>query len=250
MRDALEHRRLHDIDQVLETDRLSLRKLLGHHRERGARGLADADRQMARRASHGEYEEPPLGGHGVGHEVVDELHAHVTRRLVPERGGAARKGKVVVDGLRHVRHPDRPAGGLGQARGRERRVIASDGDQQLDPELAQRLQAVVHPPVGIVGPLVSHGGVGPRRVEDGTAEGVDTRHVGDRERQDVRGRSLDEMLEPVQDPDHLPARVHRLDRGGGDDGVDPGGGASPAQDPEPRLAFAHGRSASRPRLEA
>src|SRR5438093_12817486 len=111
----------------------------------------------------------------------------------------------------------------------------SDGYEMLELDLPQLLKSFVHPPVGIVGPLVPHGGVGPRRVEDGTAEGVDTRHVGDRERQDVRGRSLDEMLEPVHDPDHLPARVIRLNRGGGDDGTNPMGGTYHTQEPTPQL---------------
>src|SRR5438132_5913778 len=45
------------------------------HREGGARGLADADRQMARRASHGEHEEPPPGGHR-SEEHTSELQSH------------------------------------------------------------------------------------------------------------------------------------------------------------------------------
>ena len=50
------------------------------------------------------------------------------------------------------------------------------------------------------------------------------------ERLDVRGVGLDQVREPVQDPDDVPARVARLDRGGRDHGVHAGGRAPAAQD--------------------
>jgi hypothetical protein len=88
--DPLEHRGLDDVHQARQPDGIIARELLGDHREGGPCRLPDAEGQVAGRAAHGHHQVPPLGGHGIGHQVVDELNPHAPRGLEAEGRRAAR----------------------------------------------------------------------------------------------------------------------------------------------------------------
>ena len=193
--------------------------------------LPDAQGQVAGRAAHGHHQVPPPGGDGVGHQVVDELDPHAPGGLEAEGRHAARQRQVVVDGLRHVRHTQAPAGRLGQPGRRERGVVPADRHERADPQLPQRLQAGVQPPVRVGGALVPHRRVGPRGPDDRPAQDVDPRHVRDGQRPRLLDPALDQVLEAVHDPQHVPPGVPGLDRGRGDDRVHPRAGPPPHRIP-------------------
>ena len=68
-------------------------ELLGDERQRRARGLADAERQVAGLAAHRDDEVPARGGVGVDHQVLDDLDADVARGLEAEGVDAAAAGR-------------------------------------------------------------------------------------------------------------------------------------------------------------
>ena len=189
--------------------------------------------RSAGRAAHGHHQVPPLGGDGVGHQVADELDPHAARGLVAEGRRAARKRQVVVDGLRDVRHaqvarrPLRPAGT------RERGVVPADRHQRVDPQLPQRPETGVQPPVRVPCAGVPHGRVGARGSENRSALEVDPRHIRDGQRPRFLDPALDEVLEPVHDPNDVPPGVPGLDRGRGDHRVHPRSRGAAAQDSRP-----------------
>src|SRR6266576_799225 len=78
--------------------------------------------------------------------------------------------------------------------------------------------------------------------QSGSALDVDPRHVGDRQRPDLVGPPVQQMLEAVHDPEDVPAGVPCLDRGGGDDGVHSGSRSAAAEDPQTHAD--HGSSAA------
>ena len=77
-------------------------ELLGDERERGAGGLADAEREVPGLAAHRDDEVPARGGLRVDHQVVDDLDADGARGLVAERPYVVRQVEIVVDRLGHV----------------------------------------------------------------------------------------------------------------------------------------------------
>ena len=231
--DPLEHRGLQDVHQARQPDGLAAGELLGDHREGGPGRLADAQGQVAGRAAHGHHQVPPAGGDGVGHQVVDQTDPHAPGGLEAKGRRAARQRQVVVDGLRHMRHAQAPSGRPGQPGRRERGVVPADRHQRADPQLLQRLQTGVQPPVRVGGVLVPHRRVSPRGPDDRPALDVDPRHVRDGQRPRLPDPALDQVLEPVHDPQDVPARVAGLDRGRRNDRVHPRGRAAAAQDPQP-----------------
>jgi hypothetical protein len=115
MGDALQHRRLEDVHQAGQSDRLPGRELLRDHGQRGPRRLPDPERQVPGRAAHRDHEVPALSGDRVGHEIVHEVDPDAPGGLEAEGGHAAGQGQVVVDGLRDVSDPKRPSGLFSQA---------------------------------------------------------------------------------------------------------------------------------------
>ena len=100
--------------------------------------LADAEREVARLAPHGDDEVPARGRLGVDHQVLDDLDAVVARRLEPERVDVAGQVEVVVDRLRHVDDADAAAGLLLELHRRVGRVVAADRDELRDVQAQQR----------------------------------------------------------------------------------------------------------------
>ena len=81
-------------------------EFLGHDRQRGAGRLADAEREVACLATHGDDDVPAARGPGVLHQVAYELDADVPRGLETEGGHVRRQRQIVVDRLRHVHAAD------------------------------------------------------------------------------------------------------------------------------------------------
>jgi hypothetical protein len=94
-------------------------------------------------------------------------------------------------------------------------VVTSDGDEQVHPELRQRVEDILHV-------LFVFGGVEARGPDDGAAEVMDAGDVLDIEGHDMGGVASGEPMAPVTDADHLQPMVSRLDGRCPDDAVDPG----------------------------
>ena len=109
-------------------------ELLGDERERRARGLADAEREVPGLAAHRDDEVPARGRLRVDHQVLDDLDADVARRLEAEGADVVRQIEIVVDRLRHVDDAERALRRLGELVGAERRVVAADRDEHADVE--------------------------------------------------------------------------------------------------------------------
>ena len=92
------------VDEHLEPKRCG--ELFGNQRQRGARGLRDAEAQVAGGPAHRDDDVPARGRLGVDHQVLDDLDAVVARRLEAERVDVRRQVEVVVDRLRHVHDPE------------------------------------------------------------------------------------------------------------------------------------------------
>ena len=106
-RAALDDRALDDVADVGEGDVSRLRELLADDGERRARGLADAEREVAGLAAHRDDDVPAPGRARVLHQVAHELDADVARGLEAEGRHVRRQRQVVVDRLRHVDAADR-----------------------------------------------------------------------------------------------------------------------------------------------
>ena len=146
---------------------------LGDDRQRGAGRLADAEREVARLASHRDDDVPAPRGPGVLHQVSHELDADVPGGLETERGHVRRQRQVVVDRLRHVHAADGAGRVLADVARRERRVVAANRDEVCDARLLQRLD---HGPrrLGRFGRVLARG------PEHRAPEQVHPRHVVDR----------------------------------------------------------------------
>src|SRR5205085_6837867 len=81
---------------------LATDELLADDRQRRARGLADAEREVSGLASHRDDAEPAFGRARVLHQILDKLDADVARGLIAEGRDVRRQRKVVVNRLRHV----------------------------------------------------------------------------------------------------------------------------------------------------
>jgi hypothetical protein len=107
--------------------------------------------------------------------------------------------------------------------GRERRVVAADGDERGDAELVEHVQHVVHAGFGF-------GRVGARGAEDRAATQVDGLHILNRELRVVAGVALSEPLEAVLKADDFEALINALNCGRSNDAVDAGRGSAADQD--------------------
>src|ERR1019366_109485 len=112
-------------------------KFLGNDGERGGGGLADAEREMPRRAAHADDEIPARGRARVFHQVADKLHAVMPRGFVAERRRGAGKRQIVVNGLGNVRDLDFAVAAFADDAGGKSRVVAADGDERGDAELVK-----------------------------------------------------------------------------------------------------------------
>ena len=200
-------------------------ELLGDERERRPRGLADPERQVPGLPAHRDDEVPAPGGLRVDHQVVDDLDADGARRLVPEGPHVVRQVEIVVDGLGHVNDPQPAAGGLRQLVGRERGVVAADGEEHADVEPLERRQDVAQ----VLGPP---GRVRARDADAGAAAEVDAARVLDRERGDVRDVARHEPLEALLEPEDFDVGERGADGRRPDDAVDAGRRAAGDDDGE------------------
>ena len=182
------------VDEHLEPQRSG--ELFGNQRQRGARGLGDAEAQVPRGASHRDHDVPPRGRLRIDHQVLDDLDAVVTRGLEAERVDVRRQIEIVVDGLRHVHDAEAAGRMLGELHRREGRVVAADGDELRDVEPQQRLHRVLEQRRAL------------RRVGAGdadvrTAAKVNAADPFDRERGDVLDVPLHDPFESVAQADDL-----------------------------------------------
>ena len=198
---------------------------LGDQGDRGAGRLADAEREVACLAPHGDDHIPAAGGPGVFHQVADQLDSDMPGSLEPERRHVRRQRQVVVDRLRHVDAADGAGGVFADIAGRERGIVAANRHQVGDARLPQCLD---HRPrrLGRLGRVL------PRGSEHRPSAQVHPRHVVYHQRSQ-RGRiAADEVLEPIPNAEDLAALVDRLDGRGRDDGIDAGRRAAADQDAE------------------
>ena len=233
--EALEDRPDEGVDDRAEADLLSL-ELLGHERERRARGLADAEGEVARLPPHRDDEVPARRRPRVDHQVLDDLDADVARRLEPERVDVGGEVEVVVDRLRDVDDGDPPVRLLGELHRGEGRVVAADRDETRDVQTEERDDGVLEE-LRVL-----------RRVRAGDADvraaaEVDPGDLVDRERVDVLDVPLHEPLEAVADAEDRDPLELGADRRRADDAVD--SGRRPAADEDRQvLVLARGHGAS------
>ena len=90
---ALDDRADERVDDRPEAGRGRRAELLGDERQRRARRLADAEREVAGLAAHRDHEVPARRGLGVDHQVLHDLDADVARGLEAERVDVAAAGR-------------------------------------------------------------------------------------------------------------------------------------------------------------
>ena len=234
---ALDDRADQRVDDGLEPERACL-ELLRDERQRGARGLADAERQVPGLPAHRDDEVPARRGLGVDHQVLDDLDAVVARGLEAERVDVRRQVQVVVDGLGHVHDADAAAGVLLELHRREGRVVAADGDELRHVQAQQREH-------GVLEMLRVLGGVGARDADVRAAAEVDAADAFDRERDDVLDVALHDPLEAVADADDLDAFEPRADRRRADHAVDARGRPAADENRHVGVVFHAGMISSR-----
>ena len=186
-----------------------------------AEALADAEREMSRRAAHADDEIPARSGARVFHQIADELHAVMTRRLEAERRRRAGQRQVVVNRLRNMRDLDLAIAALADNAGGKPRVVAADGDQRGDAEFLEHGERCVM--------LLGFRRVRARRAEDGAALEMNFLHVADGQRLDLRRVAGGEMSETVAEADDFKPVVDAFDGGRRDDAVNAGRGTAADQ---------------------
>src|SRR5688500_7480461 len=129
-RAALDDRALDHVTDVRERDAVAA-ELLGDDGAGGARGLADAEREVAGRTPHRHAQIPAPRRLRILHQPLDQLDADVARGLEAERGDREREPEVVVDRLGNLHDLDGAAGGALDGRRAADEVVAADGDQGL-----------------------------------------------------------------------------------------------------------------------
>jgi len=203
------HQRVH---HLLHSDGLG-RELLGYERERGRGRLAYTEGQMAGFAAHGDHQIPARGRPSVDHEVLDDIHSEMPRRLEPEGVHVRREVEIVVDGFGHVHHPDAPTGLLLQPHGREGGVITPNSDEARDIESQQRDDGVLEQRgVG--------GGIGARYADEGPAPEMNAAYRIDGERNDVADIAFTYPGKAVLDTNHIHPIELAADGSGADDAID------------------------------
>ena len=119
---------------------------------------------------------PPPGGHGVGHQVVDQLDPDAPGGFEAEGRRAARQRQVVVAGLRDVRHAQAPSDAWTAGRPRTRcRPRRSSRARRSPASVATSGRRAASSRVG--GIEVECCRVGPRGPNDRPALDMDSRHV-------------------------------------------------------------------------
>jgi hypothetical protein len=196
--------RVHD---RLQTD--AALEFFGDQRQRRACRLANAEREVAGLASHGDDEIPPRRRLRVDHEVLHDLDAVVTRGLEAEGVHVGRQVQIVVDRLGHVRDADAP---LRLRFELHRRVL-----EQL--RIGRRVRA--------------------RDADEGPAAEVNPAHLVDAERHDVLGVATHDPLEPFANAEDVDVCELAADGGRADDAIDAWGGAS-ADENGQSFRFGHG----------
>ena len=141
-RAALDDAALDDVAQCRRARSVSAVKLFRDDGAGRAHRLADAEREVSGRPSHGHAEIPAPGRPRVLHQALDDADADVTGRLVAQRGERQGHPQVVVDALRHLHDLDRARGPLERDRA-SHEVVAADADQRLDAQLAERSDRVL-----------------------------------------------------------------------------------------------------------
>src|ERR1051325_10846974 len=210
---ALEDRPFEKIAQRFEPD--GPFELLRNHRERCARRLADAERQVAGGAAHDDDEIPAPRRARVFHQILHEGEAQVARGLEAECWDVARQRQVVVDGFRNVADAQPSGGPLGQFAGAEHRVIAADGGEIADLQLGQRREDGIEV-------LGLFGRVGARSVENRSALEMDARHLVAVQKLRLVGIARHEPVKAVENTDDLPSAAARLEGDRADNAVDAG----------------------------
>src|SRR5581483_1709714 len=210
----LDDRAFDDVTDLREGHGLLL-ELLADERERGAGGLADAERQVAGLPAHRDDDEPAFGRARVLDQVAHQFDADVPRRLVAEGRDVAGQWQVIINRLRHVNRADRAAGFLRHRPRRERRVIAADRHQVGDAERVQRIEYRARI-------LLLLRRVVARRAEDRAAQQVDARDVLDLQAPDSGSVFAHQVFEPFLHAEDFKAFVDRLNRRRRNDRIDAG----------------------------
>jgi hypothetical protein len=229
---ALDDRPDEHVGDLVQADLVFLTvagELLGNHGQVGPGGLGDAQGQRAGLASHGHDEVPAPRGARIEHQVAHELGAQMARRLKTEGIDVRRQVEVVVDGLGHVHHAQARAGALGHLHRRKCGVVAADGDQLGDTQLAQRL----HDPVQVRRLL---GRIGARGAQDRATLQVDAAHILGRQAAHAIELALHDLRISVGQPQHLLAGGARAQGHGADHAVEPGRGSAADEHREFRRA--------------
>ena len=140
--EPLENRTRENVDDPFQADAAAA-EFLGDERQRRARRLSDAEREVTGFSAHRDDEVPARRGLGVHHQVLEDLDAVMTGRLEAERVDVRRQVEIVVDRLRHVRHADPAAGPFFELHGGVRGVIAADRDELRDVQPQERRDGVL-----------------------------------------------------------------------------------------------------------
>ena len=200
----------------LVAERNEIGGYLGNEDVLGAPRDADAERDVAARASHHlDQEEPLVRGRGVA-DTVDRLERGVDGGVEADR--EVRPVHVVVDRPGHTRHLH-PLLGREQRRA-VKRPFATDDDEPLDPRaLEDRRRAGT--PLGIEEFLA------PRRPQHRPPALDDVGDLGAGERAHLAG---EETRIPAPDADHLEPLAERVTDRGADGRIHAGGIAAARQD--------------------
>ena len=180
------------VDEHLEPQRRG--ELFGNQRQRRSGGFGDAEAQVAGGAPHRDHDVPPRRRLRVDHQVLHNLDAVVTRGLEAERVDVRGQIEIVVDRLRHVHDTEPARCVLRELHGRERRVVAADGDELRHVEPQQRLHRVLEQRGALRRICARDADVRP-------ATEMNAADAFDRERNDVIDVPLHDPFEAVAKPD-------------------------------------------------
>lgn len=208
------------IAQVVERD-LGAAKLFGDDGERGGGSLADAQGQVPRGPAHADGQVPARRGTGVLGQVANDVHSFLAGGFEAEGWRRTGQRQVVVDGLGNVGDADAPLGPAIDLAAGKGGVVAADGDQGVDVEIAKNVKDVLHVLRGL-------GGIGVRRAEHGAAAHGLVLDVIGREPADEFAIALDEVLEAVANAVDLHVIIDCFDGDGANNAIDAGSG--PAAD--------------------
>ena len=153
---------------------------------------------MTGRAAHRNHDVPARRRLGVDHEILDDLHAVVPRRLKAERVDVCGQIEIVVDRLGHMDDAQAAGGVFGQLHRRKRRIVAADRDELRHVEPQQRLDRVLQQRRAL-------GRVRARDPDVRPAAEMDAADAFDRQRRDMIDVPLHDPLEAVAQADDVDA---------------------------------------------